>query len=126
MEVDVFLREANLMKKLNHKNLVQLIGVCTQESPIYIIVEFLEGGNLLTYLRDGEKSKDPDAAMLKNFATQVASAMMYLEEMKLIHRLGNWFITGSPVHIFVKEKIALKIALNVSSVNGPLNNFPFL
>jgi abelson tyrosine-protein kinase 1 len=89
MKVDDFLREANLMKKLKHKNLVQLIGVCTREAPFYIIMEFMQGGNLLDYLRDPDKSKDLDVAMLMNFAIQVASAMTYLEEMKFIHRCVN-------------------------------------
>lgn len=86
MEVDDFLREANMMKQLKHKNLVQLLGVCTREAPFYIITEFMEGGNLLDYLRDTEKSKDLDPLTLMYFATQVASAMMYLESMNFIHR----------------------------------------
>lgn len=86
MEVDDFLREANVMKELKHKNLVQLLGVCTREAPFYIITEFMEGGNLLEHLRDPEKSKDLDALMLMYYATQIASAMMYLEEMNFIHR----------------------------------------
>lgn len=36
MEVKDFLQEAAIMKKLRHENLVQLLGVCTQESPLYI------------------------------------------------------------------------------------------
>ena len=85
MKVEDFLREANLMKKLKHKNLVQLIGVCTREAPLCIIMEFMEEGNLLDYLRDPEKRKDLDAPMLMYFAIQVASAMTYLEEIKFIH-----------------------------------------
>jgi serine/threonine protein kinase len=49
-------------------------------------MEFMEGGNLLDYLRDPEKRKELDFPILVYFAAQVASAMMYLEEMKLIHR----------------------------------------
>jgi abelson tyrosine-protein kinase 1 len=86
MVVDDFLREANLMKKFKHKNLVQLIGVCTRDDPFCIIMEFMQGGNLLDYLRNIEKSKELDATMLMHFAAQVASAMMYLKEMKFVHR----------------------------------------
>ena len=86
MEVDDFLREAGVMKHLKHENLVQLLGVCTREAPFYIITEFMEYGNLLDYLRDPDKSKDLDALMLMYYASQIAAAMKYLEEMNFIHR----------------------------------------
>ena len=51
MALHDFLAEAAIMKDLHHKNLVQLLGVCTREAPFYIITEYMCHGNLLDYLR---------------------------------------------------------------------------
>ena len=74
------------MKKVKHPNLVQLLGVCTRELPFFIITEYMPKGNLLDYLRSTE-GKTLDAVVLVYMAQQVASAMAYLEDMNMIHRL---------------------------------------
>jgi serine/threonine protein kinase len=40
-----------VMARLRHENLVRLIGVSTESSPMCIIVEFMARGNLLDHLR---------------------------------------------------------------------------
>ena len=57
MSADAFLEEAKIMHRLRHRKLVQLMGVCTQEEPLYIITELMVNGALLDYLRKdgGEK-----------------------------------------------------------------------
>ena len=59
MSADAFLEEAKIMHKLRHRKLVQLMGVCTQEEPMYIITELMVNGALLDYLRKdaGDKIK---------------------------------------------------------------------
>ena len=42
------------MHKLRHRKLVQLLGVCTHDEPMYIITELMTHGALLDYLRDDE------------------------------------------------------------------------
>jgi len=78
MALKDFLEEASIMKTMTHPNLVRLIGVCTREPPYYIITEFMENGNLLDYLRGCDKTSVNDLVLL-HFATQIASAMSYLE-----------------------------------------------
>lgn len=39
------------LSQLRHPNLVQLIGICTRDKPLFIITEFMSHGNLLDYLR---------------------------------------------------------------------------
>lgn len=53
MEVKDFVAEAQVMKKIQHPNLLQLYAVCTLEEPIYIITELMKHGSLLEYLRHG-------------------------------------------------------------------------
>lgn len=49
---EVFLREAEIMKKLKHPNVVTLVGVSesTSDEPACILLEFLGLGDLRSYV----------------------------------------------------------------------------
>ncbi|XP_023318841.1 mitogen-activated protein kinase kinase kinase 12 isoform X1 [Trichogramma pretiosum] len=71
------------LRKLNHPNIVQFKGVCTQAPCYCIIMEYCESGPLYDYLREG-KSVPP--LRLSAWSKQIAAGMRYLHEHKIIHR----------------------------------------
>ena len=78
-----FLKEVTALRKLHHRNVLQLYAVCIQEELIYIITELMKQGNLLNYLFTGGRTlKLPQ---LVNMAAQVAAGMAYLEKNNIIH-----------------------------------------
>lgn len=46
-----FLKEALVMSTFDDENIVKLLGVCLESEPLWIIIELMEAGDLLTYLR---------------------------------------------------------------------------
>lgn len=89
-----FLAEAETMKKLNHKNIIKLLGVCLQNEPIYTIMEFMLYGDLKTFLlarRNMVNEKitdesDISSKRLTMYAMDVARGLAYLAEQKYVHR----------------------------------------
>ncbi|CAI8047935.1 Tyrosine-protein kinase SRK3 (Fragment) [Geodia barretti] len=85
MEVDDFIKEAQVMKRLTHPNLLQLYAVCTLEEPIYIVTELMKHGSLLEYLRRGD-GRYATIHQSIDMIAQISSGMAYLEEHSYIHR----------------------------------------
>uniref|UniRef100_A0A0A9YGC2 receptor protein-tyrosine kinase n=1 Tax=Lygus hesperus TaxID=30085 RepID=A0A0A9YGC2_LYGHE len=90
-----FLSEAEVMKRFDHKNIVQLLAVCTKSEPVYTIMEFMLYGDLKTFLlarrhlvNDGQHddSDEISSKMLTNMALDIARALSYLAELKYVHR----------------------------------------
>ena len=83
--VSDFLAEAQIMKKLQRNNLIQLYAVCTLEPPFYIVTELMKHGSLLNYITNGE-GKHLEFQKLINIGVQVANGMAYLASLRCIHR----------------------------------------
>ena len=43
------------MGNFNHPNILRLLGVCTDMDPLFMIMELMEGGDLLTFIRDARR-----------------------------------------------------------------------
>ena len=80
-----FLHESEIMKMIEHSNVVSLKGVCTKGEPILIITEFMANGNLVKYLRSPAGRRTAQSHILK-WATQICNGMMHLEKCRIIHR----------------------------------------
>ncbi|XP_021369987.1 proto-oncogene tyrosine-protein kinase receptor Ret-like [Mizuhopecten yessoensis] len=111
-ELSDLLSEFNLLKDVNHPNVIRLLGACTRDGPFYVIVEYCEYGSLLCFLRrsrleengyvnhryrhkefshhcENGEYMEPELLSIGNllsFAWQIAKGMKYLSEIKLVHR----------------------------------------
>ncbi|XP_052243982.1 tyrosine-protein kinase SRK3-like [Dreissena polymorpha] len=83
MTQKAFLEEAELMYRLRHPKLVQLIAVCTK--PSHIITELMVNGALLDYLRK-DQGRTITFNIITNMAGQIADGMAYLEAENCVHR----------------------------------------
>ncbi|XP_045523257.1 proto-oncogene tyrosine-protein kinase ROS isoform X2 [Pieris brassicae] len=85
-----FLKEAALMSNFKHEHILRLLGVCLDNDPNYIIMELMEGGDLLSYLRAKRASLGTPESLtlldLLNMCVDVTKGCRYLEEMHFVHR----------------------------------------
>uniref|UniRef100_G1SJ95 Tyrosine-protein kinase receptor n=1 Tax=Oryctolagus cuniculus TaxID=9986 RepID=G1SJ95_RABIT len=85
-----FLKEAHLMSKFNHPNILKQLGVCLLNEPQYIILELMEGGDLLTYLRKARMTTFHGPLLtlvdLVDMCVDISKGCVYLEQMHFIHR----------------------------------------
>jgi fyn-related kinase len=75
MSVEAFLAKARTMNKLRHCKLVQLMGVCTLQEPVYIITELMVHGALLDFLR-GDAGKSVKFNEMIDIAAQVGKRFL--------------------------------------------------
>uniref|UniRef100_A0A4W6FK79 receptor protein-tyrosine kinase n=1 Tax=Lates calcarifer TaxID=8187 RepID=A0A4W6FK79_LATCA len=92
--------EMEMMKMIGkHKNIINLLGACTQDGPLYVVVEYASQGNLREYLRarrpvgleywSGSRQASLGSLEIRELvsaAYQVARGMAYLASKKCIHR----------------------------------------
>ncbi|XP_076098947.1 tyrosine-protein kinase Fyn-like isoform X2 [Mytilus galloprovincialis] len=80
-----FLDESQILKQLQHINVIKLLAVSSETEPIYILTEYMPNGRLSMYLREG-KGKDLSVTQLLWIAAQIAEGMCYMEKEKFVHR----------------------------------------
>ncbi|KAK2511439.1 Ros1 [Columba guinea] len=92
-EKSEFLKEAHLMSKFDHPHILKLLGVCLLNEPQYLILELMEGGDLLSYLRGARKQKLQSPLLtvtdLLDICLDICKGCVYLEKMHFIHRYEN-------------------------------------
>ncbi|KAK3578565.1 hypothetical protein CHS0354_025280 [Potamilus streckersoni] len=89
-EKEEFLKEALLMSNFHHSNILSLLGVCLDNDPQFIILELMEGGDLLSFLRSCRPSANNPAELcltdLVKICVDVSRGCKYLEDMHFVHR----------------------------------------
>ena len=77
------LYETNLMKKLNHPNITKILELFEDKEYILIIMEYINGGNLFSFLKKRRKVSEKTAKFLYK---QIILGLKYIHSHNIVHR----------------------------------------
>ncbi|XP_028969015.1 proto-oncogene tyrosine-protein kinase ROS [Galendromus occidentalis] len=90
MEKHEFLKEAKLMSNFRHPHILQLLGISFDDDMSFIVMELMDGGDLLSVLRNcrNKVRGEPSLSLedLIGICVDIAKGCKYLEEMRFVHR----------------------------------------
>ena len=77
--------EIDLLKTLNHKNIVKYIGSFKTRTHLYIILEFMENGSLSSVIKPNRFGVFPES-LVAIYIAQVLQGLVYLHDQGVVHR----------------------------------------
>ncbi|KAF8560745.1 hypothetical protein P879_01841 [Paragonimus westermani] len=109
--INEFHRQLELFGKLNHERVTRLLGICMEQEPFYMILEYCEWGDLKMFLRRIRDEDHHSAKTLSltcdqklNMCHQLSMAMEYLSQMRCVHR------DLAARNVFLTQDMELKIS----------------
>ena len=83
-----FLDEIEILKTLNHKNIIKLETIRQSQNNFYIICEYYNGGGLYDCLKQYKirYGRPFPENIVQHFMRQIIDALVYLHQRKIIHR----------------------------------------
>ncbi|KAG7270144.1 hypothetical protein CRUP_027214 [Coryphaenoides rupestris] len=104
LEQRKFLAESEPYRSLQHPNILQCLGQCSESVPFLLVMEFCQLGDLKRYLRAQRKSDGMtpdlltrDLLTLQRMAFEITSGLLHLHENNYIHSdlaLRNCLLTS--------------------------------
>lgn len=76
-------REIIIMKLINHQNIMRLYDVWENKNDLYLILEYIEGGELFDYLIKRGKLHEYEAI---SYFKQIINGISYLHQFNICHR----------------------------------------
>lgn len=81
-QIKEIMREARLMRNIDHKNIVRFFGVAAGQEPLMVVMELVCGGGLDSYLKKNAVSLTEKL----NICIQAAEGIDYLHKQNIMHR----------------------------------------
>eukprot|EP00298_Acanthocystis_sp_HF-20_P026885 c4717_g1_i1.p1 GENE.c4717_g1_i1~~c4717_g1_i1.p1 ORF type:complete len:337 (-),score=79.76 c4717_g1_i1:25-1035(-) len=82
-QTDHIKSEKQILQQVNHPNIVNYIGSCQDPKYLYIMMEYVQGGEFFTHLRKAGKFPNNTAVY---YAAQVLLALYHLHEKHIVYR----------------------------------------
>ena len=95
IDKQIFATEVQLLRKLDHPNIIKLYQIYETEKTIYLVTEVCEGGQLFYMVVERKMLTQAQTAMIMR---QIFSAIAYLHHHNICHR------DLKPENIMLKEK----------------------
>ncbi|KAH9771516.1 MAP3K epsilon protein kinase 1 [Citrus sinensis] len=84
-DLNIIMQEIDLLKNLNHKNIVKYLGSLKTRSHLHIILEYVENGSLANIIKPNKFGPFPES-LVAVYIAQVLEGLVYLHEQGVIHR----------------------------------------
>ncbi|KAM9311520.1 tyrosine-protein kinase ITK/TSK [Gastrophryne carolinensis] len=124
MAEEDFVEEAQVLMKMSHPKLVQLLGVYTQQMPILLVFEYMEHGSLNDYLLRNKGTLSRTTAL--GMCQDVCEGMEYLETSNFIHRdlAARNCLVGESLVVKVSDFGMTRFVLDDQYTSSPGCKFP--
>ena len=83
IDVERIIREIEILNNINHPNIAQMYEIYSTVHNIYLMMEYVEGGDLFDYIYTNKFLPEPKACYLFR---QLIGVIEYLNEMGITHR----------------------------------------
>ncbi|CAD8079118.1 unnamed protein product [Paramecium primaurelia] len=82
-QVDHIISEFNILKQIKHPFLIEMSGYTQDERYLYFVLEYIQGGELFTYLRNAGTVQNEEAQF---YSAQVVLMFEYLHTKNIVYR----------------------------------------
>ena len=78
--------ESSILKLIHHPNLVELIDYFESEDKIFMVMDYLEGGDLIKFICDHEPMTNVPEKTIAKIIYRIGKAIQYLHNYGMVHR----------------------------------------
>ena len=115
-------REIKILKQLHHPNVVQIYEIIETEQDLYLVMEFVNGGDLHSLLTEMRRRGEsvPEQQLLM-WLTQICSALAHLHRQRVLHRdvkTANIFVSAQSTLKLGDFGLAVRVAPAGSAAKG--------
>lgn len=115
--------EVELLRNLNHPNIVRYIGSQVEHADLVILLEYVPGGSITDLLTEHGPLEE---GLISSFVKQILDGLDFLHDRNIIHRdiKGGNVLVDNKGHVKISDfGISKQISLEGESLKGRRSSF---